>query len=118
MNHKLEMTRNSYNDGWSNETYIIIPELRNTYFQVAVADKGREFFGGDMVDNLAAIFALPTVIDNHGGTGADIERKGRVDAELGDTLELHFHGPRWSFQRIFRVDNYGDNYNAKLVEVL
>lgn len=112
MNHILASKRNRYNDGWTTENerfYVVIPELRNRYFGVAIADKGRAVYQGPILENLAVIFGRATVINNHGGTGADIARQGHIEIKLGDTITF--------CNRIFRVEDEGDHYNAKLVEV-
>lgn len=112
MNHTLASKRNIYNDGWTTENerfYVVIPELRNHYFGVAIADKGRAVYQGPILENLAVIFGRATVIDNHGGTVRDAETSGSVTVTLGDTITF--------CNRIFRVEDEGDHYNAKLVEV-
>ena len=110
-NHIIPAQRNRYKDGWTSNPdnlHIVIPQLRNYIFAIGQADRGRAVYQGPLVENLAFLSARPMVIDNHGGTGADIKRAGIV-VNVGDTIE--FVG------RTFRVEDEGDHYNAKLVEV-
>jgi len=100
--YEILAKRNRYNDGWTSENenfYLIIPQLGNKYFGIGGADKGREVY----------IFGRCTVIDNHGGTGADVKRQGSITVQLGDTIKFT--------DRTFRVEDSGDHYNAGLVEL-
>lgn len=106
-NHVIEMKRNRYNDGWTTapeELEIVVHGVLNRAFGLGQADRGRAVYQGPLIENLAFLFGLATVL-----SGWHYDAPPQITVNLGDTLEF--------LGRKFEVVTVGDGYNATLKEL-
>lgn len=78
---------------------LVSPTTGNHFWKVGRSERGETF-----------LFAIAAVIDNYGGTGAEMQRDGRIDIYPGDTLMIE--GKAW----LVEVERYS-TYYLRLVPV-